>query len=144
MLSQSILITIYHAHDGLDLVFFGLDLCLASIPQAFIPTMSCTLLSAERAQTTTRDYSAKMFVGHTDRIVHVPANASQTPFMATDCESDTSLFTKTPPGLGLELGVILFHNVTGRPEGTLKGLFSYDGPTILRVWLSAMVQRSVR
>ena len=83
----------------------------------------------------TADYSAKMYVGHTERIVHVPANASQTAFTATDWESDTSLFTKTPPGLGLELGVILFHNVTGRPAGTLKGLFSYDGPTISSVAL---------
>jgi len=78
----------------------------------------------------TADYSAQMFVGHTKSKVYDATNASQTQFMAINWYSDSSLYAKTPPGLGLELGIILFHNVSDRLAGTLQGLYSYDRPTI--------------
>jgi hypothetical protein len=81
----------------------------------------------------TADYSAQMYVGHTKSKVYDATNASQTVFMAINWYSDSSLYAKTPPGLGLELGIILFHNVSDRLAGTLQGLYSYDGPTISSV-----------
>jgi len=83
----------------------------------------------------TADYSGKMFVGPPTS-GFTAANASHTAFMISTWISDTSILAQTPAGLGTELGLILFHNVTGRPAGTLDSLFSYDGPTLSSVALA--------